>query len=78
MHQFVVWTALEAFEGVGANLQHYHYEPDVQTKAKEHWHLPEEWDMKAQLVFGGVKEGGYPTQGKEKLSTSETVRVFGA
>lgn len=78
MHQLVVWTALEAFEGVGANLQHYHYKPEVEKQAKKTWGLPIEWEMKAQLVFGGVAEGGFPKEGKEKLSTEETVKVFGA
>lgn len=78
MHQLVVWTALEAFEGMGANLQHYHYKSEVEEEAKKTWGLPDEWEMKAQLVFGGVAEGGYPTEGKEKLTTEETVKVFGA
>ena len=77
MHQFTLWTALDA-AGLGCNLQHYQAVPTVQTRAREMYKLPEDWDMKAQLVFGGVKEGGYPAEPKEKLSTDETVRVFGA
>ncbi|WPG98933.1 putative nitroreductase hbn1 [Acrodontium crateriforme] len=50
MHQFALWTAIEA-EGAGANLQHYNPLPD--EKAAAHWNLPKTWDLKAQLVFGG-------------------------
>jgi len=77
MHQFVLWTALEA-EGLGANLQHYQVEPSVAEKARKMWGVSAEWDMAAQLVFGGVEEGGRPVEAKEKKSTDETVLVFGA
>jgi predicted oxidoreductase (fatty acid repression mutant protein) len=67
MHQFVLWTALET-EGFGANLQHvrlilfrilftflttYQYNPVVDQKAQNHWGIPLDWSLKAQLVFGG-------------------------
>ncbi|KAH7113249.1 Nitroreductase-like protein [Dendryphion nanum] len=56
MHQFALWTALEA-EGFGANLQHYN--PIVDRKAQETWNVPVEWKLRAQLVFGGkVAEAG--------------------
>jgi predicted oxidoreductase (fatty acid repression mutant protein) len=76
MHQFVLWTALEA-EGLGANLQHYQIVESVSTRAADMYDVPKSWDMKAQLVFGGVKEGGRPTEPKEKKSTDETLKVFG-
>ncbi|KAF1988829.1 Nitroreductase [Aulographum hederae CBS 113979] len=50
MHQYVLWTALEA-EGFGANLQHYN--PIIDQKAQEHWKIPQQWKLRAQLVFGG-------------------------
>lgn len=75
MHQFVLWTVLEA-EGFGANLQHYNMDPRIEARAKEMWGLPETWVLKAQLVFGGKKEHGLPPA-KEKKSLEETVRVFG-
>ncbi|KAF2748227.1 Nitroreductase [Sporormia fimetaria CBS 119925] len=50
MHQFALWTALEA-AGLGANLQHYN--PIVDRKVQEHWNIPLEWKLRAQLVFGG-------------------------
>lgn len=50
MHQYALWTALEA-EGFGASLQHY--QPLIDRKAQEHWNIPVEWRLRAQLVFGG-------------------------
>lgn len=61
MHQYMMWTALEA-EGLGANLQHYN--PLVDQKAAEIWNVPMEWQMKAQLVFGGIEPDA-----KDKLPT---------
>jgi len=54
MHQYFLWTALEA-EGFGCNLQHYNPLPDQKAAAK--WNIPLEWSLKAQLVFGGEEEG---------------------
>jgi len=76
MHQFVLWTAL-TLEGFGCNLQHYNMNPKVEGKAKETWVLPAEWQLKAQLVFGGVEEGGRPTTEKAKIPVEETSRFFG-
>jgi predicted oxidoreductase (fatty acid repression mutant protein) len=50
MHQFALWVALEA-EGFGANLQHYN--PIVDQRAQQHFDIPLEWKLRAQLVFGG-------------------------
>ena len=50
MHQFVLWAGLEA-EGFGANLQHYN--PIVDQKVQNTWNVPQEWALRAQLVFGG-------------------------
>lgn len=49
MHQFVVWTALEA-EGFGASLQHYN--PLIDHEVKQTWGLPDSWSLIAQLPFG--------------------------
>lgn len=75
MHQFVLWTALEA-EGLGCNLQHYHT-PAIEKKAREIWGYSDDWAMKAQLVFGGRKDKEQPPA-KDKLPLEETVKVFGA
>jgi len=54
MHQYVLWTALEA-EGAGANLQHYN--PLVDAKVQQHWGVDPDWELKSQLVFGGKAQG---------------------
>lgn len=77
MHQYVLWTAFTA-EGLGCNLQHYHTNPKVEGKTKEMWDLPKEWQLKAQLVFGGVEEGGRPTHQKDKIPVDQTSRFYGA
>ncbi|OQU96602.1 hypothetical protein CLAIMM_02660 isoform 2 [Cladophialophora immunda] len=51
MHQFIVWTALEA-EGLGANLQHFNFHPGITADIKSTFDVPEAWKLKAQLVFG--------------------------
>jgi len=50
MHQFTLWASLEA-EGFGCNLQHYN--PIIDKKAQDYWKIPQQWSLKAQLVFGG-------------------------
>ena len=44
---------------LGCNLQHYHT-PVIEKKAREIWDYPEDWQMKAQLVFGGRKSKDQP------------------
>jgi len=78
MAQFTFWTALESMGPIGANLQHYQYIQTVTERSREMYKLPQDWDLKAQLVFGGLSEGAFPTEPKEKLPVEETVRVFGA
>lgn len=76
MHQYALWTALEA-EGFGANLQHYNPLPD--QKASEIWNVPLEWSLKAQLVFGGEAEGAREKlPKKDQKPLSERVFVHGA
>lgn len=50
MHQYAIWTALEA-EGLGGNLQHYN--PLIDQKVQELWEVPNTWELKAELVVGG-------------------------
>ncbi|KAI7553623.1 Nitroreductase [Hortaea werneckii] len=76
MHQYMLWTALEA-EGLGCNLQHYNPLPD--QKASAEWKIPLEWSLKAQLVFGGVEEGPREAlKGKDEVPMGERLFVHGA
>jgi predicted oxidoreductase (fatty acid repression mutant protein) len=71
MHQFVIWTALEA-EGLGANLQHYN--PVVDEKVAERFDVPNDWTLIAQLVFGG-RVGGPALV--DKPQKENRLKVFG-
>jgi len=73
MHQIIAWTALE-LEGFGASLQHSHYTAGVEDAVKKDFELPQTWDMKAALVFGGL--AGEMPKRPEKKPLAETVRVF--
>lgn len=53
MHQYVIWTALAA-AGVGANLQHY--APVVAEQVRQTWDISPNWQLVAQLVFGGIEQ----------------------
>ncbi|KAI7099002.1 hypothetical protein KC339_g8531 [Hortaea werneckii] len=76
MHQYMLWTALEA-EGFGCNLQHYNPLPD--QKASAEWKIPLEWSLKAQLVFGGVEEGAREAlKVKDEVPMAERLFVHGA
>jgi predicted oxidoreductase (fatty acid repression mutant protein) len=70
MHQFVIWTALEA-EGLGASLQHY--SPLVDDAVRAAWNVPKEWQMIAQMPFG---KPTMPPGDKEFDSLDERVWVF--
>ena len=69
MHQFVVWTALEA-EGFGASLQHYN--ELIEADVKKEWSIPDNWKLIAQMPFGkptsepGEKEY-QPLDGRVKI-----------
>ncbi|KAJ6262655.1 hypothetical protein Dda_3467 [Drechslerella dactyloides] len=74
IHQFTLWTALEA-EGFGANLQHYN--PLIDDKVKEEWGIDKSYRLVAQLVFGAPNSG---PQVRPEIVTlkplEETFRVF--
>lgn len=70
MHQFVIWTALEE-QGLGASLQHY--SPLVDDAVREKWHVPQGWQMVAQMPFG---KPTLPPGGKEYKSLDERVWIF--
>lgn len=72
MHQYNLWTSLEA-EGLGGNLQHYNPLPNA--KVSEIWKVPLEWNLTAQLVFGGEAEGARASLPKKDLTPMEQ-RLF--
>jgi predicted oxidoreductase (fatty acid repression mutant protein) len=74
MHQITLWTALE-LEGLGASLQHSQNVPGVEKGIKAAFEIPESWAIKAEIVFGGLPEGGKP-EAPEKKAVGKTVRVF--
>ncbi len=72
MHQYAIWTALEA-EGLGANLQHYN--PLIDAKVAEKWNVPLDWELNAQLVFG-TPSGG--PGDKTFIDVKERFKTYGA
>jgi predicted oxidoreductase (fatty acid repression mutant protein) len=65
-----VWVALEE-AGLGANLQHYN--PVIDDAVVAEWSIPENWQLRAQLVFGSKQSE--PNE-KEFLNDDERFRVF--
>lgn len=72
MHQYAIWTALEA-EGLGANLQHYN--PLIDQKVQSIWEIPDTWELKAELVIGGRE--GQPGEKSFKKVEGERMIVKG-
>jgi uncharacterized protein len=75
MHQYYMWTVIESFPNMGANLQHYN--PVIDTEVKLRWDIPEQWVLKAQMVFG-EKDGTAELERKQQHSSvDERIRIFG-
>jgi predicted oxidoreductase (fatty acid repression mutant protein) len=72
MHQFALWTALEA-EGLGCNIQHYN--PLIDEQVAKEWNVPRDWVLNAQLVFG--TPAGEPGE-KTFVDLGERFKVYGA
>lgn len=72
MHQFAIWTALEA-EGLGASLQHY--APLIDEKVASEWNVDPDWSLNAQLVFG--KPEGAAGEKTFQEVEGKRFRVFG-
>ncbi|MER2162951.1 MAG: nitroreductase family protein, partial [Psychrobacter alimentarius] len=68
----VIWTALASIE-VGANLQHYN--PVIDERGANAWNVDENWELKAQMVFGGIEQ---PAGDKSFKPVEERLKVFGA
>ena len=50
--QFATWTTLHTL-GLGASLQHYN--PIVDAEVAQMFDIPENWKLRAQLVFGSIE-----------------------
>ncbi|MFW1800140.1 nitroreductase family protein [Acinetobacter nematophilus] len=64
--QFATWTALNS-DGLGASLQHYN--PIVDEQVHAEWDIPENWKLRAQLVFGSIE-----ADASEKTYMDDAVR----
>ena len=73
MHQFVLWTGLEA-EGFGCNLQHYN--PVIDSKLQSVYDVPVGWNLQSQLVFG-KPTGGPARSSKQFDPVEDRVKYFG-
>lgn len=72
MHQYAIWTTLAA-AGIGANLQHYN--PVIDQAVARQWDIPDNWTLRAQLVFGGIEA---PAGEKTFAPLQERLKVYGA
>lgn len=70
MHQLAVWTMLED-AGLGVSLQHYN--PLIDERVREEWHLDSKWEMVGQMPFG--LPAGDPGE-KAFKPLGERVKVF--
>ncbi|MFC6464092.1 nitroreductase family protein [Marinilactibacillus sp. GCM10026970] len=69
--QVNVWTALAQLN-IGANLQHYN--PVIDERVAQEWGTPENWKLRAQLVFGSPEA---PAGDKEYMNDEDRFKVFG-
>lgn len=70
MLQYVVWTSLE-IQGLGASLQHYN--PLIDNDVKNHWRIPQNWSLIAQMPFGVPTS---PPDEKQFQPVEERVKIF--
>ena len=68
--QFSVWTALSE-KNIGASLQHYN--PIVDTEVAQMFDIPENWKLRAQLVFGSIESSAGE---KTFIENSERFKSF--
>lgn len=74
MHQYYLWTALEAF-GLGVNLQHYN--PLIDESVRKAWNQPTEWLLRAQMVFGTPTKGSQLAEKVQRMAMESRLHVFG-
>ncbi|MGE8572577.1 MAG: nitroreductase family protein [Acinetobacter amyesii] len=68
--QFATWTAL-AEKNIGASLQHYNPIVDAETAAE--FDVPDQWKLRAQLVFGSIEA---PAGEKTFIADEERFKTF--
>ena len=68
--QFAVWTALSE-QNIGASLQHYN--PIVDAEVAKTFDIPENWKLRAQLVFGSIEAAAGP---KDFMNDAERFKRF--
>ena len=68
--QFSVWTALSE-QNIGASLQHYN--PIVDAEIAEIFHIPANWKLRAQLVFGSIEA---PAGEKTFVAEADRFKTF--
>lgn len=71
MHQFALWTLLEA-AGLGASLQHYN--PLIDDAVRREWDLPAAWRLIAQMPFGTPAD---TPADRAPQTTDARIRIFG-
>ena len=71
MHQYAIWTALASLN-IGASLKHYN--PIIDEEVDSTWNIDPEWNLVAQLVFGGIEQ---PAGEKEFAPVDSRLKVFG-
>lgn len=71
MAQYAIWTTLAA-QGIGAHLQHYN--PVIDEQVASTWNIPNDWKLRAQMVFGGIAT---PAGDKEFAPISERLKIYG-
>ncbi|KAK8128976.1 hypothetical protein PG984_010084 [Apiospora sp. TS-2023a] len=74
MAHLLTWSAL-ALEGLGGSLQHLNAMPPVEAVIKKYAGVPEEYSLKANLVFGAEAQE-HPAGPPPKLPFSETLKVL--
>lgn len=65
-----IWNALASVH-IGASLQHYN--PLIDDEVKKTWNIPENYQLTAQMVFGGIDE--IPAV-KDKIDAKQRVKSF--
>ena len=70
MHQFTIWTMLEA-AGLGATLQHYN--PLIDAEVAKTWDISPTWKLIAQMPFGTPTQEPAP---KEFMPLEERIKIF--